>query len=108
MNTKQAMEALLEGKKVKSTRWNKGQYIVLTSDGSVVDEEENLYKVENTTYELYEEPKTAVLYEWLLQLNNGEWIIVDSLYTEQNANIQFTKNGYKSWQKTGRSFEMEL
>lgn len=108
MNTKQAIEALLEGKKVKSTSWNKGQYIVLTSLGSVVDEEGNFYNVENATYELYEEPKQTVLYEWLVCSSSGKWYLENILRTEDDANKYFADHCYKSWQKTGRIFEVEL
>lgn len=75
MNTKEAMEALLEGKKVTSSSWEKGQYIFLDEDGKIKDDENNYFHINNRTpYELYEEPKQIVVIEKWLCRNNGYFI----------------------------------
>ena len=60
-------------------------------------------------YRIKPKPKqTEILYEWLICNELNAWSISDRLRTEEEASTTFKEYDYKSWQKTGRSFEVEL
>ena len=60
-------------------------------------------------YRIKPKPKqTKILYEWLICNELNAWSISDRLRTEEEASTLFKEYDYKSWQKTGRSFEVEL
>ena len=75
MNTKQAIQAMLDGKKVKKSSWGEQEYILLSSDGYVIDNYGSTYSIQNANdWEIYEEPKpvqTVTIEKWLC-IEDGE------------------------------------
>jgi len=67
MNTKEATQALLDGKKIRETSWIKGSYAYLV-DGKLISERGNSAILCDCNigefFELYEEPKPKKRY-WL-------------------------------------------
>jgi len=69
MTTKEAIQAMLDGKKVRVCGWDTNFYVYISSDGYIRDNLEHLYNFENTLgWEIYEEPKpkeTVTIEKWL-------------------------------------------
>ena len=76
MNTKSAIQAMLNGKKVRRPSWVEGDYFMfdgecfITEDATVVMADFN-----GNDWEIYEEPKpnqTVTIEKWLMQLKETE------------------------------------
>lgn len=82
MNAKEALKALLEGKKVTRYRWTKycgeGEYIQLTADGKFIDESGDDYSWDSLStgddWSIFGEPKTYTRAEALKLLAEGKKI----------------------------------
>lgn len=81
MTTKEAMEALLEGKKITHPNWDEGEYVFLGDDGCIKDETgNNSFSLSNNNkYEIYKEPKPKVVIEkWLCKGKTGGYYILEA------------------------------
>ena len=65
MTNVEAFEAMKQGKKVRATHWDTGNFIVLLKSGEIVDQRDNreislfgAYHADE--YEIYEEPKKKI------------------------------------------------
>ena len=111
MTTESAIRAMLDGKKVNRKDFVEEVYayekgVFFNQYGMTIQG-----FGDNDDWEIYEEPKpkqTVVLYEWMVCPCKGSCYIKDGLRTEEDANREYKLQGYKSWKKTGRSFEVEL
>lgn len=70
MNTKEAIQAMLDGKKVRAIDWNKECYILFNGDMFVDEEGEHFseFTSYSSIWEIYEEPKpvqTVTIEKWL-------------------------------------------
>ena len=69
MTTKEAIQAMLDGKKVRVKTQDAQEYIYISDDGYIVDENNELIGFTNSSnWEIYEEPKpkqTVVIEKWL-------------------------------------------
>lgn len=61
MNLKQAFQALVDGQKIRGTKWFESSYVTLTDDGTeLLDEAGNLYELgqeDGPDFEVYTEMK---------------------------------------------------
>ena len=78
MTTKEAIQAMLDGKKVRKIDWNKECYVLFNGEMFVDEEGEHFseFTFYETTWEIYEEPKpkqTVTIEKWLCR-NNGYFI----------------------------------
>lgn len=55
----------------------------------------------NYIYRKKEKPKTKIVYECIAKQANGQWYVLDRLYTEDELNSAF-----REYQKTGRQWEV--
>ena len=69
MTTKEAIQAMLDGKKVRVKTQDAQEYIYISDDGYIVDENNELIDFTNSrNWEIYKEPKpkrTVVIEKWL-------------------------------------------
>lgn len=62
MNLKEALKALVEGKKIRRKLWNDERYICLGENG-IIDNHGDCYTMtisDDSNFELYEEPKKPI------------------------------------------------
>ena len=90
MNTKEAIQAMLDGKKVRVNDWDKVSYTIfdeLTSNFILRIEDEDGYIAFNfcgyldCIWEIYEEQKpvqTVTIEKWLCMFDDGEYRILHS------------------------------
>ena len=75
MTTKEAIQAMLDGKKVRVKTHDAQEYIYISDDGYIVDENNELIGFTNSSdREIYEEPKpkqTVVIEKWLCKGEDG-------------------------------------
>jgi hypothetical protein len=94
MNDREAMQALLDGKKIRRSVWGRGEHIELTSDGTLLDEVGHKiildFKVSFEDYDnwqIYTEPKSE---EYMRGWNDAKKkaidIVVNSAETRWAAN----------------------
>lgn len=78
MNAKEALKALLEGKKVTCEHWDDHQFIYFSEDGKFRGEDEELYEWNEYTstdgWSIFGEPKTYTRAEALKLLAEGKRI----------------------------------
>lgn len=77
---KDTMQALLDGKKIKSESWGDGEFIQLNKDGRLVDERGNIAYIEllaDDFFQVYKEPEEELKLE---NLKAG-----DILYSEKEG-----------------------
>ena len=72
MTTKEALQAMLDGKKVRVIDWLKMEYIELSPCGNYTDEDNEYYQISinDKEWEIYEEPKpkqAVTIEKWLLE-----------------------------------------
>ena len=82
MTTKEAIQAMLDGKKVQCLRWETYEYIELSPCFNFIDEHRDYYKIEpdDTEWKIYEEPKpkqTVTIEKWLFEDRFGIKFIQD-------------------------------
>ena len=89
MTTKEAIQAMLDGKKVRQTSWkNPSFYIRIGDDGHIRDEQQQGCDLHNANnWEIYEEPAPihppyVVIETWLLYDE-----ITETYYTFASSNI---------------------
>ena len=107
MNTKEAIQAMLDGKKVSRPSWRESDYFMF--DGSCFrDEESNLVMADFNGYdwEIYEEPKpkqTVTIEKWLCESAWENYFIIE-------GEVAFFKTrGYDKQQvKLLDTYEVEL
>jgi len=87
VNLKEALQALLDGKKVRDKDWISGEYIHLP-DNCIVDKEgEELENLDvffgHVEFELYEKPKKPKLSApaFVKGFNSSHWLLTEALYT---------------------------
>ena len=57
MTDKEILEALLQGKKLTSKKWNKGEYFYLNNLGDLVDEKgDKIFFIMETSYPFNSDP----------------------------------------------------
>ena len=76
MTTKEAIQAMLDGKKVRAIGWLKTEYIELSPRGNYTDEDHEYYQIgiNDKEWEIYEEPKskkTVTIEKWLCKSEKG-------------------------------------
>ena len=75
MTTKEAIQAMLDGKKVRAENWEEGYYVHFSDLAGFLDESLALtYITPEYDWEIYEEPKpkqTVVIEKWLCKGEEG-------------------------------------
>lgn len=113
LTTKEAMQALLDGKKVRAKHWDSGLYMYINSKEKLVDQcgELEVFTCE-CYYELYEEPKPKKkVWQWRAQRKSmsgtveNNFLVLDYLMTEEEAKT-CTAN-FENVQKHAGPFEVE-
>ena len=113
MTTKEAVQAMLDGKKVRTIDWNKECYVLF--NGEMFIDEEGKHFSEFTfygpTWEIYEEPKpkkTVVIEKWLLKMQGTNQYAIEEGSKEEMCT--WGKNKIDSWQKVKLldTYEVEL
>ena len=94
MNTREAIQAMLDGKKVRRKIWYKGAYTYITQFGVIRDDVHANVRVEAAEdWEIYEEPKpkqTVTIEKWLCEYCGG-YVVVDGNDLNFMRNEMFTK-----------------
>lgn len=93
MNTKEAMQALIDGKKVRPAPWAIHHYIILNK-GKIVNQIDIpcAFSInDHDDFELYEEPKKQVeVWLWRYKYaSTSDWRIDVRLLSEEDAAKQF-------------------
>ena len=95
MNNKEAIQAMLDGKKVRDTKWiNQHEYLYI-QDGEIMCETGAKLKYFSIsgTWEIYEEPKpkqTVTIEKWLCKcMFDGEYRIIET------SNIKLIDSNYE-------------
>ena len=94
MTTKEAIQAMLDGKKVSRPSWRESDYFMF--DGSCFrDEESNLVMADFNGYdwEIYEEPKpkqTVTIEKWLAESAFDGYLIIEGTkeYIQDFSNVK--------------------
>ena len=107
MNTKEAIQAMLEGKKVRAIDWNKECYILFNGDMFVDEEGEHFseFTSYSSIWEIYEEPKpvqTVTIEKWLLT----DGTLIDAVETSDI--VQYLRNSKWKKVKLLDTYEVEL
>ena len=82
MTTKEAIQAMLDGKKVRDVKWVPEEYIYI-SEGDIVCEKGtklHSFNVANTDWEIYEEPKPkqiVVIEKWLCSVVEDSYYVIE-------------------------------
>ena len=82
MNTKEAIQAMLDGKKVRDTKWlNQHEYLYI-QDGEIMCETGAKLKYFSIsgTWEIYEEPKpkqTVIIEKWLCSVVQDSYYVIE-------------------------------
>ena len=100
MTTKEAIQAMLDGKKVRDVKWVPEEYIYISEGDIVCEKGTKLYSfnVANTGWEIYEEPKpkqTVVIEKWLCKSASENYFIIEGeeaffktgVYVKQKAKL---------------------
>lgn len=82
MTTKEAIRAMLDGKKVRVIDWLKTEYIELSPCGNYTDEDNEYYQIsiKDKEWEIYEEPKpkqTVTIEKWVCHSQHGGFLILE-------------------------------
>ena len=82
MTTKEAIQAMLDGKKVRVVNWLKMEYIELSPCGNYTDEDNEYYQIsiKDKEWELYEEPKpkqTVIIEKWLCSVVQDSYYVIE-------------------------------
>ena len=91
MDTKSAIQAMLDGKKVRIIDWNKECYVLFNGKMFVDEEGEPFSEFTSygTTWEIYEEPKpkqTVTIEKWLCK-NNFDFSFSQVVQTDSIDNL---------------------
>lgn len=109
MTTREAMQALLDGKKL-TTEVLMRDYISMSDDGYIYNSDGVLYELKGTleSYVIYEEPKpTKQVWQWRYfygDLQKKVWIVDPELLSEGEVLLRY--EGYKREKHAG-PFEVE-
>ena len=115
MTTKEAIQAMLNGKKLTCNRWNKNEFIYF--DGEYFREEDG-YPITlsdineiRESLKIYEEPKpkqTVVIEKWLLKMQGTNQYAIEEGSKEEMCT--WGKNKIDAWQKVKLldTYEVEL
>ena len=82
MNTREAIQAMLDGKKVRNLRWDKNEYIYFNGTYFLSDTEQEYKAFKHVSidkWEIYEEPKqnkTVTMEKWLTT-NGYEYFVIE-------------------------------
>ena len=108
MTTKEAIQATLDGKKVRVIDWLKTEYIELSPCGNYTDEDNEYYQISinHKEWEIYEEPKpkqTVIIEKWLCKSAWENYFIIE-------GEVEFFKTGGYDKQKVKLldTYEVEL
>ena len=112
MNTKEAIQAMLNGKKVRRPSWVEGDYFMfdgecfITEDATVVMADFN-----GNDWEIYEEPKpkqTVTIEKWLFRLKGTERYAIEEASNEKLRDCEIDESC--NWQKVKLldTYEVEL
>jgi len=109
MNTREALKAMLEGKKVRGVTWDTGEYVFISKDGYIIDNEHNLIGITNSSnWEIYEEPKpkqTVTIEKWLIR----DCMTVETIIEINTEHLDFFLNESSSKKvKFLDAYEVEL
>ena len=109
MTTKEAIQAIHKGKKVKAKTWDETEYIFISPNGNIIDENNELIGITNyNNWEICEEPKpkqTVSIEKWLCKCatSQSEYIVI-----ERDAKY-FSDGGYASQKvKLLDTYEVEI
>ena len=104
MTTKEAIQAMLEGKKVRATNWEKEYYIQFSENAGFIDESLAVtYVTPEEDWEIYEEPKQTVTVEKWLCLDGGFYFTLEGSFDFIND-----YNSYITKVKLLDTYEVEL
>ena len=104
MTTKEAIQAMLEGKKVRATNWEKEYYIQFSENAGFIDESLAVtYVTPEEDWEIYEEPKQTVTVEKWLCLDGGFYFTLEGSFDFIN-----NYNSYITKVKLLDTYEVEL
>ena len=106
MTTKEAIQAMLDGKKVVPSGWSDGLYIMFNGT-HFIREDGNQFLFGSLEYdwEIYEEPKpkqVIVIEKWLLREINGRY------ETKETSDVDDYIDGYWTKVKLLDTYEVEL
>ena len=110
MTTKEAIQAMLDGKKVRVIDWLETEYIELSPCGNYTDEVNEYYQISITDkeWEIYEEPKpkqTVVIEKWLCLFDSKIFSVLD--IEKSQLSLFCAKFNYKTL-KLLDTYEVEL
>lgn len=96
MNTKEAIQAMLDGKKVREIDWNKECYILFNGDMFVDEEGEHFseFTSYSSIWEIYEEQKpvqTVTIEKWLFKDEDEYFVLEGNENYLLNANKNMEK-----------------
>lgn len=81
MTTKEAIQAMLDGKKVRATNWEDGYYVQFSENAGFIDESLAIIDVTiEEKWEIYEEPKqkqTVTIEKWLCSVVENSYFIIE-------------------------------
>lgn len=79
MTTKEAIQAMLDGKKVRATNWEEGYYIQFSENDGFIDKSLAMIDViPEDNWEIYEEQKpvqTVTIEKWLYKYEKTKFIV---------------------------------
>ena len=94
MNTKKAMELLLQGKKIKRADWCKDLYIKLDENGDIVDQDNeyfpNTFNIEDSWEEYIETVEISKVIKHILNGGKAQRLNQDN----QLTTVFLNKDGY--------------
>ena len=97
MNTEEAIQAMIDGKKVRNKTWSSYIYIYFDGD-TLVDSNgimfNNLSVSFTDDWEIYKEPKpkqTVVIEKWLCKTKMETFIVIEGDANELNSRYKLTK-----------------
>ena len=107
LNTKEAMQALLDGKKITTEELLPHKAYIYLNDSTIVDSSGLLTVIGAEDYFLYEEPKPKKqVWQWRVKPYNSPitWSVCSDLFTEEGAKEAFNSLRYE---KHAGPFEVE-
>ena len=113
LNIKEAMKALVDGKKLTKSDWGREEFVELDNQGDLVfeDGDQHSLNTENDDfYTVYRPPeKTIKVWQWRIKIKENpkllyQWKVASNLRTEEQAAKYYHD---KKYEKHAGPFEVE-
>ena len=90
MNNREAIQAMLDGEKVKLSVWSTGDFLEMDDDGDYIDSVGTCITMGDYgsgEWEIYKEPKKKVkMWQWVIKHSaSGRLCITDGFYTGKDS-----------------------